>query len=68
VPVGCAPAELSEATLEAYQRNGVAHLNAWLGGGSRDETLAALDRIAAIRTSVLGEGSVVGKTDPHTGS
>lgn len=59
VPVGCAPAEITEATLAAYKRNGVAHLNVWLGGGDRDETLTALDRIAAIRTTVLGEKSPV---------
>lgn len=55
VLVGCAPAEVTEQSLEAYQRHGVAHVNAWLGGGSRDETLAALDRLAAVRTAVLGD-------------
>lgn len=54
VPVGCAPAELTEASLEAYRRNGIVHINVWLQGGDRGETLAALDRIVATRISVLG--------------
>jgi probable F420-dependent oxidoreductase len=55
VPVGCAPAVVDEHSLEAYARNGVAHVNAWLGGGSRDEVLAALDRLAGLRAVVLGD-------------
>lgn len=55
VLVGSAPAEVTEHSIEAYERNGVAHVNAWLCGGSRDETLTALDRLAAIRSAVLGD-------------
>jgi probable F420-dependent oxidoreductase len=55
VLVGCAPAELGEHALEAYARHGVAHVNAWLAGGTRDQTLAELDRLAAMRAAVLGD-------------
>ncbi|UOY02601.1 LLM class flavin-dependent oxidoreductase [Blastococcus sp. PRF04-17] len=54
VAVGTAPAAVDEASLEAYRRNGVAHVNIYLGGETPAQMLQELDRLAKLRTSVFG--------------
>jgi probable F420-dependent oxidoreductase len=54
VPVGVAPGTIDEAALEAYQRNGVAHVNVALVAETPALMLAELDRLTKLRASVLG--------------
>jgi probable F420-dependent oxidoreductase len=54
VPVGAAPGAADEAMLEAYQRNGVSHVNMALMGDTPDLMLVELDRLAKLRDHVLG--------------
>ncbi|HCB05398.1 MAG TPA: LLM class F420-dependent oxidoreductase [Nocardioides sp.] len=54
VPVGVAPGSCDEAELEAYLRNGVSHINFFLGGENPAQMLENLDALAKLRTSVLG--------------
>ena len=54
VGVGAAPGAADEAMLEAYQRNGVSHVNMALMGATPDLMLAELDRLAKLRDHVLG--------------
>lgn len=54
VPVGCAPGSCDEAGLEAFQRNGAALVNIYLGGETPDEMLRSLDVMQKMRVSVLG--------------
>lgn len=53
VKVGAAPGAVDEALLDAYRRNGVAHVNVALAGETPDLMLAELDRLAALRDRVL---------------
>jgi len=54
VHVGIAPGEVDAARLEAYLTNGLDVCNVAVLGGSRDELLANLDRLAATRDEVMG--------------
>jgi len=54
VQVGVAPGDVDAARLEAYLNNGVDVCNVAVLGGSRDELLANLDRLAATRDEVTG--------------
>lgn len=53
VGVGAAPGVVDEALLEAYRRNGVAHVNIALAAETPDLMLVELDRLAALRDRVL---------------
>lgn len=54
VPVGVAPGECDAAGLEAYQRNGVSHVNIALVADTPAQMLADLDSLTKMRISVLG--------------
>ncbi len=54
VPVGVAPATCDEVGLETFARNGVSHVNIWIGGDTHAEMLESLDALTKVRTSVLG--------------
>jgi len=54
VPVGCAPGACDEAGLEAYARNGVAHVNIALVAETEALMLEQLDGLHKMRVSVLG--------------
>ena len=54
VPVGVAPGSCDEAGLEAYARNGVAHVNICLAGENPAAMLENLDVLTQLRTTVLG--------------
>lgn len=53
VLVGCAPGAIDEASLEAYHRNGVAHVNIALMGDTPSEMLTRLDELTELRQRVL---------------
>jgi hypothetical protein len=54
VPVGVAPGTCDEAGLEAYVRNGVAHINIALVEATPTAMLERLDELTEMRTTVLG--------------
>ncbi|MCW2739838.1 MAG: hypothetical protein JWR45_260 [Blastococcus sp.] len=54
VDVGVAPGTMDEAALASYRDNGVAHVNIALFGETPAAMLHELDRLAELRTSVLG--------------
>lgn len=53
VAVGVAPAAVDGSLLAIYRDIGVSHVNVYCGGDTRDETLAALDQLSAVRDQVL---------------
>ena len=54
VPVGVAPGTCDEAGLEAYARNGVAHVNIALVEDSPTAMLDGWTQLTKMRTVVLG--------------
>ncbi len=53
VPVGVASGAVDSRVLATYRDIGVAHVNIYCGGDSRDETLESLDQLQAMRVEVL---------------
>ena len=54
VGVGVAPGTIDEASLAAYQENGVVHVNIALMGETPGQMIAELDRLAKLRSAVVG--------------